>query len=266
MFSITPDKKMLSEEEKKLQELEDENAMLEKLGESMWLTDMFVDYPKSVIFFGMVIVTGFVVAMVILESYWPSSITNRDLVDYGDMNTQMWDTEAAALIEIQEKSTPDGVIPLQSVTKQDWWLNIAVECTKPGCDNILTPEGIHLINEIDRTIEEDPDWPKVCLLMSPTNQTCASDPTGKIAKVSPLVLFKTAYGEDLSEITQFAVDFALFGLAYSEELFNQTLPLFSKDYNRTHRKSKMIRFVVQTAGPINFEGVRYKNLGDRNSD
>jgi hypothetical protein len=92
MFSITPDKKGLTEEERKLQELEEENAALERMSQSIWLTDIFVDYPKSVIFFGIVVIAGFLTAMILLESYWPSAITNRDLIDYSDLNTQMWDT------------------------------------------------------------------------------------------------------------------------------------------------------------------------------
>ena len=46
-------------------------------------------------------------------------------------------------------------------------------------------------------------------------------------------------------------------------MFNATLPLFSKDYNREHRKAKMTRFLLIAAGPIDLDGVRYNNLGDR---
>ena len=108
-------------------------------------------------------------------------------------------------------------------------------------------------------------WGKVCLMASETNQTCANDPSigGKIAKISPIPVFKTAYGEDLSELTQFSIDFALFGLAFKEDYFNLTLPLFSKDYTRNHRKAKMTRFLLMNAGPIDIDGIRYKNLGDR---
>jgi len=70
----------------------------------------------------------------------------------------------------------------------------------------------------------------------------------------------------LSELTQFSIDFALFGLAFQEDLFNLTLPLFSKDYKRDNRKAKMIRFLLLNAGPVDLEGVRYSNLGDRQSD
>jgi hypothetical protein len=86
-----------------------------------------------------------------------------------------------------------------------------------------------------------------------------------MAKISPLPIFKMAYGNDLSEITQFAIDFAFFGLATREDLFNITVPLFSKDYHRNRRKAKMTRFLLMPAGPIDFKGVRYKNVYDQSS-
>lgn len=54
----------------------------------------------------MVIVVGlgaifFIIMLVIIfKSYWPSPITNRDLLDYGDINTKMFDTREAAMSEI----------------------------------------------------------------------------------------------------------------------------------------------------------------------
>ena len=56
----------------------------------------------------------------------------------------------------------------------------------------------------------------------------------------------------------------MFGLAYEEDFFQMTLPLFSKDYSRENRKAKMVRFLLLAAGPIDFAGIRYKNMGDRN--
>ena len=108
----------------------------------MWLTDQFVDSPWTVIFVGLAIVALFTAACALLESYWPSPITNRDLLDYGDINTQMFDAREAAYAEIQEKSSPTGTIPLQSITKQDWWLNIGVTCRPGACDNVLSPRGL----------------------------------------------------------------------------------------------------------------------------
>ena len=195
----------------------------------------------------------------------PLPITNRDLLDYGDINTKLFDAREAATAEIQAKSSDSGEIPLQSISKQDWWLNIAVECVAEGCDNVLTPKGLKLLSEIDAIIENDPQWKNVCILDSPTNQTCANDASigGKLAKISPLPLFKLAFGEDLSELTQFGIDFALYGLAREEDYFNYTIPLFSKDYNRFNRKAKMTRFLLLTGGPVEMDGTRYKNMGDR---
>lgn len=183
--------------------------------ESMWLTDKFVERPWTVVFIGQLVIFLFVVLTVSFESYWPSPITNRDLLDYGDESTLLFDAREAVYSEIQQKSTPTGQIPLQSISKMDWWLFIGIECIKEGCDNVLTPEGLRLMEAVDRTIVDDPLWPKVCLLESGTDN-CAFDLKigGKIAKASPLDIFKFAYGDDLSEITQYGIDIGLFGLAY----------------------------------------------------
>ena len=74
----------------------------------------------------------------------PSPVTNRDLLDYEDSNTKLFDAREAALAEVAFKSSPTGEIPLQSVTKQDWWLNIAIECVSKECDNAITPRGVAL--------------------------------------------------------------------------------------------------------------------------
>lgn len=67
----------------------------------------------------------------------------------------------------------------------------------------------------------------------------------------------------MSELTQYAIDFAMFGLASSEQYFNFTIPLFSKEYSSTNRKAKMVRIILMVAGPIDINGIRYKNMGDR---
>lgn len=77
----------MTEEEKKQYELDEENAELEKLAESIWITDIFVDYPITVILVGLAAIVGFIVATFMLGSYMPSPITNRDLLDYSDINT-----------------------------------------------------------------------------------------------------------------------------------------------------------------------------------
>lgn len=193
----------MNEEEKRQMELEEEDRELKRMGESFWLNDRFVDNPFCVIFTGLFIIAIFIFLTVFYGIYWPSPITNRDFLDYGHINTKLYDARESALYEIQNRSTPSGEIPLQSITKEDWWLNIGVECVKEGCDNIFTPEGIRMLVEIDESISNDPLWPSMCLQDSPTNQTCADDPSigGKIAKISVLPLFRTILGEDLSEIT-----------------------------------------------------------------
>ena len=91
---------------------------------------------------------------------------------------------------------------------------------------------------------------------------------GNTALASPLSIFKFAFPDykDFSEITQFAIDFALFGLAREEDMFNMTIPLFSKEFSRFSRKSKMVRALVIPGGPIEVDGDRFKNIGDRWSE
>jgi len=69
-----------------------------------------------------------------------------------------------------------------------------IECIPGKCDNILTVEGVRLLEGIDNLIVDDPDWERYCLADSPTNRTCVENPSpgGFMAKASPLALFSLA--------------------------------------------------------------------------
>ena len=77
-----------------------ENAELEKLGESIWLTDQFVDRPWTVIILGLLVCTVFTFLAVYYETYMPSPVTNRDFLDYQDATTELFDAREAAQAEI----------------------------------------------------------------------------------------------------------------------------------------------------------------------
>lgn len=64
------------------------------------------------------------------KTYWPSPVTSRDLLDYTHPNTIFYDTRETAQAEIQQKSSEDGSIPLQSITNQELWLQIGIECVR----------------------------------------------------------------------------------------------------------------------------------------
>ena len=213
--------------------------------------------------FGLVIIFLFIFVAAYFETYIPSSVTQRDFLDYGDINTLLFDAREAAQGEVQENQQPDGKIPLQSVSQVNWWLIIAIECVSDGCDNVLTPEGVRLLEEIDRIVDTDPTWRKVCLLDE--RGQCANNPMpgGSTAKGSFIDVLRYGLGKDLTEITQYAIDFVLFGLSNDLELFNHAIPLFSKDFNIDHRKAKMTRMVLQVAGPVELEGIRYSHMRDR---
>lgn len=83
------------------------------------------------------------------------------------------------------------------------------------------------------------------------------------SKASPLVIFRDIFGEDLEDLTQFGIDFALFGLAQNVPLFNHAIPIFSKEFNNKNRKAKMVRMILSFAGPIHVNNVRYSHMVDR---
>ena len=88
---------MTTEEIKELMEKkESEYKDIEALGNSTWLTDMYVDAPWKVIMFGGAVIGMFSLLCIAMELYWPSPITNRDLLDYGDEKTLMFDMREAA--------------------------------------------------------------------------------------------------------------------------------------------------------------------------
>ena len=121
------------------------------------------------------------------------------------------------------------------------------------------------LDEIDQTINNDTTWSKICLLDSPTNQTCMDRPEpGYFAsKASPLANFKMLFGEGLQEMTQFGIDFALFGLASELEYFELAIPLFGSEFTRNNRKTKLMRMALTFAGPIEVNDIRFNNIEDR---
>lgn len=82
-------------------------------------------------------------------------------------------------------------------------------------------------------------------------------------KATPLVIFKDIFGEELEDLTQFGIDFALFGLAKTPDLFDHAIPMFSKEFNNQNRKAKMVRMLLTFAGPIHVNNVRYSHMFDR---
>jgi hypothetical protein len=59
------------------------------------------------------------------------------------------------------------------------------------------------MNDIDQTINNDTTWSNICLLDSPTNNTCMDRPEPGYfsSKASPLAVFKIVFGEGLEEMT-----------------------------------------------------------------
>lgn len=122
-----------------------------------------------------------------------------------------------------------------------------------------------MLSEIDKEINNDPDWPNVCMAESDTNTTCLGfDPvTRKQSKGSFLALLNPLYGTDHSEITQYAIDFALFIPARVQFVLELTQQLFSKEFVKDDRKAKMTRMIIRLAGPLEVNGIRYANMKDR---
>lgn len=67
----------------------------------MWITDKFVESPWKVVFAGAAIIIMFFLICGTAQLFWPSPITNRDLLDYGDIRTMMFDAREAAQGNIQ---------------------------------------------------------------------------------------------------------------------------------------------------------------------
>ena len=195
----------------------------------MWLTDQFIDRPFKVAIFGAVIILLFTAIAVWAETYMPSPITVRDLLDYSDTRTLTFDTKRAAEGYIQANRFESGQIDLQSVIDQNWQLVVGVETIEEGKDTVLTPTGLSFMAEIDEIISNDKVWKSTCLLDGPNNRTCMDNPAPGYytSKASPLVIFRDLFGEKLQDMTQFGIDFVLFGLTTDSEFFQHALPIFS---------------------------------------
>ena len=119
--------------------------------------------------------------------------------------------------------------------------------------------------DIDEIISNDKTWQSTCLLDSQTNRTCMDNPSPGYftSKATPLVIFRELFGEKLEDLTQFGIDFVLFGLAQDSEFFEHALPIFGKEFNNTNRKAKMVRMLLSFAGPVEAYGNRYSHMRDR---
>lgn len=89
-----------------------EDDKMEELGSPIWITELFVDRPFTVIVAGMVVIIGFLYLAFHFETYIPSQITNRDFLDYSHENTLDFDMREAAQYEIQDKFWDGGMMPL----------------------------------------------------------------------------------------------------------------------------------------------------------
>lgn len=99
---------------------------------------------------------------------------NRDYFDYSDEDTKLFDVREALVMQVKEDEGINGTMPLQSFSVANWWAFVIIECLDGMCDNIMTPDGIHFMEDVDKIINTDPMWSKVCLKDHKKN-ACAAD-------------------------------------------------------------------------------------------
>ena len=186
------------------------------MGEPLFITDMFVDRTCLCTGIGAFLILTFTGFCVGFKTYWPSPVTVRDLIDYTDIRTKMFDLREAAQGELQTLTNKGGLAPLQRSKNPNWDLAIGIECITPGCDNAVTPRGLLLMDKINDLIEKDKMWPKFCLRHSRTNSSCADDPNpdgGVTSKATLTTAFKVVFKNiPIEEYTQYAIDLVLYGL------------------------------------------------------
>lgn len=73
-----------------------EEIEIKKMGEPLFITDMFVMSPWTCTWIGAFFILVFTALAVGSKSYWPSPVTVRDLIDYSDIRTKMFDLREAA--------------------------------------------------------------------------------------------------------------------------------------------------------------------------
>lgn len=66
----------------------------------MWLTDLFVKRPFTVMIFGAIIILGFTAAVIYFETYLPSPVTDLDYFIQNDRSTLLYKARLAAEAEI----------------------------------------------------------------------------------------------------------------------------------------------------------------------
>jgi hypothetical protein len=142
--------------------------------ERTWLSNLFVRRPWTIALSGSAIISCYFVVFAFYLSFVAVPYGNRDYFDYSDEDTKLFDVREALVMQVKEDEGINGTMPLQSFSVANWWAFVIIECLDGMCDNIMTPDGIHFMEDVDKIINTDPMWSKVCLKDHKKN-ACAAD-------------------------------------------------------------------------------------------
>ena len=155
-----------------------------KEGQPIWITNLFVNRPWTVLIIGYLILIAATVVAVVNDYFALTPQNNRDFLIWDDERVIPWDMQQAGR---------NAILAAQSSTKvservQDvsWWNAIMVYQVRNENESLLDKKYLLQIQQIEKSIQEKPDWVKFCRATSVFDKNCHPQK----AFVSPISFLK----------------------------------------------------------------------------
>lgn len=241
----------------------------------MQLTVLFVERPFCVLiwqFIVLIILAGVVVGT---KMYEFNKVHVRDYLVWNDPRT--WDYDKTILIQKHIiGGNSFGPTPLQTQISTQWttfFLYNARENEK----SIWNKQDLIAIRDLENQVKRDHRFQSTCMssvIMQPDGNTPVIDDFGEVKTVcdyqtafrSVLDLFPMIvkrHPDELEDMTLYEIEKTLTIAMASEQIWRSYGGLFDKDMNMRNRNARFVRSMVLLAGPLDIDGIRYKNIEDR---
>ena len=82
---------------------------------------------------------------------------------------------------------------------------------------------------------------------------------------NPLSIFKIGFGaeQEVGDYTKFGMDWLLFGFTTArQDNYKSVYPQLGEEFTVNHRKTKKVRIMIQSAGPLVTYRARHKTVRD----
>ena len=271
-----------------LEDIQKQNAQLEKESKPMWLTNAFVDWSGTMLFLGFAFLVLSTYFAMIMDYFKMEYQSHRDILVWTDPIVQhtFMQERAYEFLEQNQKSVKK-IHPLQQTPVKKWSALMLFELDSSGTDvselsqdqyghpklqenpdyvdyGLLNKEFLLNMENIEKSIQENPKWKQVCFVdkipedeYNENKYNCSA----QLSILSPLVLFRYLGINNISDATQ---DKLVNGYEYAKsnkEIWDLAGNFFIEDQEKPS-KVILMKMMLQVGGPLKIDGRRYKDVND----